>query len=229
MYVDSDYSFVTFDCVRRCARWTPPPPLGVSVDRVITPLSLQPGISTKSVMLNALLLPPLLACVNLAYVGTQAQAQDDTRYPYPTSKKVYRHDELDRRYGVTEGPPSPPVRLEDLYLDKYLQTQDPKYFDPSRYPGQPARGPSFLGQRPSDGTPDGVRTDFIPNSHIVYLLEQANDELSQVCTEDVFAHWAFETDISEETQLRAVSRYHFNKLAYNFLLIRLIIGMEGIK
>lgn len=126
--------------------------------------------------------------------------QDENRY----SDKLYVHGSpQDDGFGPSASPASPPPRLQDLYLDKYLETQDPKFFDPSRYPA-PSRDP-FFPQGGRDGTPDQVRTDYIPQGRITFLLEQANEELSQFCTNDVSSHWEFETDINEATQIRAVS------------------------
>ncbi|CAH1399765.1 unnamed protein product [Nezara viridula] len=125
-----------------------------------------------------------------------AHCQDERRY-------------LDRTYVQRlppDGGPAPTApRIEDLYLDKYLETQDPKYFDPLRYPTQPID--PLLPQRDRDGTPVDVRTDYIPQGRVTFLLEQANDELSRFCNNDVTAHWEFETNINEATQIRAVSSH----------------------
>ncbi|XP_014277274.2 angiotensin-converting enzyme-like [Halyomorpha halys] len=122
-----------------------------------------------------------------------ARCQDDRRYPDRTYVQRLPQD------GST-GPTAP--RIEDLYLDKYLETQDPKYFDPLRYPSQPVD--PLLPQRDRDGTPMDVRTDYIPQGRVTFLLEQANEELSRFCNNDVTAHWEFETDINEATQIRAL-------------------------
>ncbi|BES97214.1 Angiotensin-converting enzyme [Nesidiocoris tenuis] len=142
------------------------------------------------------------SCCSSSGLG-QDSPQVDTSYVDP-----YRYVERDpRKYYVQE--PSrnqePNSRQNEDLLNRFLDTQNPKYFDPRKYPEQVRPDdPELLRDR--DGTPPGgIRTDYIPDKEIRNLLYQIDSVLSEQCTANVDAQWAFETNINEATQLAAVS------------------------
>ncbi|XP_073984500.1 angiotensin-converting enzyme-like isoform X2 [Rhodnius prolixus] len=144
--------------------------------------------------------------INLSLINSnQIDHLQDNTYVDP-----YRYVERDRNYQVSE-PPVGPTRgydaqlkqSEDL-LNKFLETQEPKYFSPDRYPEQIRNDPSLPDIYHRDGTPGDFRYPYLPSQELRNLLYQIDVVLSQQCNFNVEAQWAFETDINEATQLRAL-------------------------
>ncbi|KAF6203797.1 hypothetical protein GE061_002132 [Apolygus lucorum] len=150
-------------------------------------------------MLAVVAASPSLGCCGSQ--GVPGDGPPDSTYLDP-----YRYVERDpRKYAVPETPRPRDVNSrqnEDL-LNRFVETQNPKYFDPSRYPERVRPEDRVLNQD-RDGTPPEVRTDFIPDKEIRNLLYQVDSLLSEQCTANVDAQWAFETNINEATQLQAL-------------------------
>ncbi|XP_014258853.1 angiotensin-converting enzyme-like isoform X1 [Cimex lectularius] len=147
----------------------------------------------------------------------------------------FRYVDRERSYRVSESPPrdagvrfqeyDPPgrgvydsrTRENEELLGRFLDTQDPRYYNADRYPEKKRPDVNEEDGRIRDGTPPGFRTDFIPSRELINLLFQADTLLSQQCTSNVDAQWAFETNINEATQLQALE----GQLAYTEAQIKI--------
>uniref|UniRef100_A0A1B6DUB7 Angiotensin-converting enzyme n=2 Tax=Clastoptera arizonana TaxID=38151 RepID=A0A1B6DUB7_9HEMI len=95
-------------------------------------------------------------------------------------------------------------QIRDM-LDKFIQTQDPKYFNPNVYDVNRGQDGRFAdANRGQDGrfTEESRRT--ISNQQLKTLLKQIDDISSQQCTENVLAQWNFETNVNDATQVEAL-------------------------
>jgi hypothetical protein len=95
--------------------------------------------------------------------------------------------------------------LNDRILTKFLETQDPKYFQPGLFPERRKPQDDLPVDRVHDDTPPSYKVNYIPLQELKNLLFQVDLDLSQECTANVDAQWNFETNVNEATQLQAVS------------------------
>ncbi|KAL1132433.1 hypothetical protein AAG570_010388 [Ranatra chinensis] len=140
------------------------------------------------------LVAPSVWCIFSVLSWSQASGQldglPDSSYLDPG--RLGSHKKIDYGDGLSEG-----------LLDRFLETQDPKYFRPELYPERLGPdGETFVRQR--DGTPGSLRTDYIPSQELRDLLYQVDLAMSQQCTANVEAQWNFETNVNDATQLRAI-------------------------
>lgn len=121
--------------------------------------------------------------------------QVDTTYVDP-NRYTYSQQGVRPLYGGDNRRYNDEKELGRELLDRFIKTQNPRYYDPQRY------------EQDGGGGRDGVQREnpsVISTQQLQNLLKQVDEISSQQCTSNVLAQWNFETNVNSVTQLEAVS------------------------